>query len=1145
MMRLAQHFSSLSRACRTCAQAAASIGIAGGIAVVTGWLFHLPALITFLPGAVTMKPNTALCFVLAGIALVSLRETGATAPVSYALRQFGRLCAVLIAFVGAVTLCEDWFGWNIGIDQWVIRDGLTRAGAIPGRMAPASALAFVLLGLSQVLTGAPVRYRRSAQGLALLVLLIGAAGMLGYIYQTPALYRQPGHSAMAFHTAWLFIILSAGTILARPDEGLMSVVTSEHCGGLMSRRVLPFASMLPFVLRWLREWGQRAGWFDMDLGLVLSLMSNIVIITTLIWFTARMLNRFDANRRRAEDSLAQANDELEQRVAVRTAELSASQKKLWEVLNAAKSVSVIAADLNGHITLFNSGAERMLGYRAEEVIGKSGPELFLLESEINARGDKLARELCRPISGFDAVSEHARRGVLESREWTYLHKDGRALTVTLDVTATRGEAGEITGFLGIATDVTERKRAENELRHLQQFQAAILAHIGQGIHGIDADGNILFENPAAAQMLDCMADEMIGQPTPDTAHRQADGSFYRVNESVIHRTLRNGEVQRVSDEIFWRKDGSLLPVEYSVAPLRTDTGEISGAVVVFSDISERKQGEAVMIHAKEAAEAATRIKSQFLANMSHEIRTPMNGVIGMTTLLLDTALTAEQREYAETIRASADMQLTIINDILDFSKVESGKLVLEELDFDLHETVEATVELLASAAQMKRIELESYVDQDVAAHLRGDAGRLRQVLTNLLGNAIKFTGEGSVSLHVSVDGSEGDASSSTGAEAPHEARLRFEIKDTGIGIPTDVQGRLFEAFVQADGSTTRKYGGTGLGLAISRQIVEQMGGKIGVRCERGQGSTFWFTVRLPVQPRAEPPRVATHHWHRARVLVVDASKINKRFVCNQVRGWGMRNGCAEFGEEALLMLRNAAAGGDPYAVAIIDRQMADMDGLELARAIKADPAIAATRLVLLTPLGKPLSSDELALHQIAACRPKPVRQSALFGCITAVLEADASSQPHSASAAQAKALENPASTNGQVPLSGKRILVAEDNVVNQRVALGQLKKLGYRADAVANGLEALEALERIPYDVIVMDCQMPEMDGYEATAEIRRREIGKRRTWIIAMTANAMKGDRERCLAVGMDDYLSKPTTVAALSAALSRHPENELAAKT
>ena len=1092
-----------------------------------------------------MKPNTALCFVFTGIALLSLRENGGSAPVPSTLRQFGRLCAALIFLVGGTTLCEDWFGWKSGIDHWVIRDTLTRLEAIPGRMAPATALAFVLLGLAQFLMGVSGRYLRAAQGLALLTLLIGAAGLLGHVYQTPALYRQPGHAAVAIHTAWLFFILSAGTILARPDQGLMRVITSEHGGGVMSRRVLPFVVTLPFVLRWLCLWGQQAGWFDIDLGVGLSLISNVVISTALIWFGSRALNRFDAKRRRAESQLVEAHDELEQRVTVRTAELDAVQKRLRDVLNAAKSVSIIASDLNGHITLFNSGAERMLGYRAEEVIGKSGPELLLLKSEINARREELTQEFCWLSERPDVSAARARRGGLEGREWTYLHKDGRALTVTMDVTATRNEAGEITGFLGIATDVTERRRAENELRHLQQFQAAILAHIGQGIHGIDADGNIVFENPAAAQMLDCMADELIGQPTPDAAQLQADGSFYRVNEAVIHSTLRDGEVQRVSDEIFWRKDGSLFPVEYSVAPMRTSTGEITGAVVVFSDISERKQGEAVMVHAREAAEAATRIKSQFLANMSHEIRTPMNGVIGMTSLLLDTELSAEQREYAETIRASADLQLTIINDILDFSKVESGKLVFEELDFDLHEMVEATVELLAAAAQKKGIELESYVDQDVPARLRGDPGRLRQVLTNLLGNAIKFTGEGSVSLHVSVDGSEDEAPSPAGTDAPHHARLRFEIKDTGIGIPAEVQARLFQAFVQADGSTTRKYGGTGLGLAICRQIVEQMGGKIGVQCERGQGSTFWFTARLPVQLRVEPIRGATHRWQRARVLVVDTSKINKRFLCDQVRSWGMRNGCAESGAEALAMLRDAATGNDPYAVAIIDRQMADMDGLALARAIKADASISATRLVMLTPFGKPLSDADLALNQIAACRSKPVRQSALFGCIAAVLEADIASLPNPVSAVQATSRELAASANGQMPLSGKRILVAEDNIVNQRVALGQLKKLGYRADAVANGFEALEALERIPYDLVVMDCQMPEMDGYEATAEIRRREVGKRRTWIVAMTANAMKGDREKCLASGMDDYLSKPTTVVDLSAALARHSENVLAAAT
>ena len=1116
------------------------IALVGGVVVLIGWLLRLPTPMTIFPGAVAMKANTALCFILAGIALVSLQENGAVAPRRAALRNGGRLCASLVTLVGAVTLCEDWFGWKVGIDQWFIHDGFTRPEAFPGRMAPAAALAFVLLGASQILTGAPARHRWPAQGLALLASLIGVAALLGYVYQPPALDRLPNHTAVAVHTAWLFIILGAGTVFVRPDEGLMGVITSEHGGGAMSRRILPFAVTLPFVLRWLREWGQHAGWFDMGLGLVLSLLSNVVILTTLIWFAARALNRFDANRRSAESSLAQAHVELEQRVAVRTTALVAAIKRFGEVFDAAISVSIIASDVNGHVTLFNSGAQRMLGYRAAEVMGKFGPKIFHLESEVAARSQQLTRELGRPVSGLDVFVEHARRGGVESREWTYLHKDGHAVTVTLDVSATLGEAGEITGYLGIATDVTERKRAENELRRLQQFQAAILASIGQGVHGIDAQGNIVFENPAAARMLGCAAEEWIGPATSAATPPQADASFYRLNDYVVDSTLRDGEAQRAPDEIFWRRDGSLLPVEYSVAPMHADTGEISGAVVVFSDISERKRGEAVLIRTMEAAEAATRIKSQFLANMSHEIRTPMNGVIGMTDLLLDTELSAQQREYAETIRSSADLQLTIINDILDFSKVEAGKLVFEELDFDLHETVEATVELLAAAAQKKGVELQSYVNPDVPARLRGDPGRLRQVLTNLLGNAVKFTGEGSVSLHVSVD-----AHCSVSVDACPRTQLRFEVKDTGIGISKEAQARLFEAFVQADGSTTRRFGGTGLGLAISRQLVKGMGGDIGAEGEPGEGSTFWFTVNLPVQAPAAPPGDEPHRWQHARVFVADAGGLSRRFIGDQIKALGMRNDCADSGEEMLARLRTAAREKDPYLVAIINRRMPDIDGLELARTIKADPSIAATRLVMLTPIGKPLSSTEMAANQIAACRSKPVRQSALLGCITAALEIDAAPAPQPMQAMPANTLDNPVNTDRQIPRSDTRILVAEDNIVNQRVALGLLKKLGYRADVVSNGFEALEALERIPYDVILMDCQMPEMDGYDATAEIRRREAGERHTWIVAMTANALEGDREKCLAAGMDDYLSKPAKVDALSAILSRHFEIESAAAT
>jgi len=524
--------------------------------------------------------------------------------------------------------------------------------------------------------------------------------------------------------------------------------------------------------------------------------------------------------------------------------------------------------------------------------------------------------------------------------------------------------------------------------------------------------------------------------------------------------------------------------------------------------------------ARDAAQASERLKAEFLASMSHEIRTPLNAIVGLTGLLLDTALSEDQKDLAEGVRSSADALLGLINDILDFSKIEAGKLAFESLDFDLRAIVEGSVELLAEQAHRKAIELASLVYQDLPRGLRGDPGRLRQVLMNLLSNAVKFTDRGEVVLRATKE-----------RDLDSDVLVRFAVTDTGIGLNEEQQQRLFQPFSQADGSTTRKYGGTGLGLAISRRLVEMMGGEIGVESEPEKGSTFWFTARFERQSgalEAEPPSLAA--LRGLKVLVVDDNQTNRKIVTYQLRSWGMKSEVASSASEALDSLRRAARGGERFQLAILDAQMHGMDGLGLGRAIKGDPHIAATELVMLSSIGQRPADDVMKAAGLAAYLTKPVRQSALFDCLARVVTARRNGAP--------SAVETASTTSRApetLPRRAARVLLAEDNSVNQKVAIRQLKKLGYSADAVANGLEVLDALSRIPYDVVLMDCQMPEMDGYEATVEIRRREGGAKHTIVIAMTAHALAGEREKCLAAGMDDYLSKPVKTEELEKVLDR----------
>jgi two-component system, sensor histidine kinase and response regulator len=664
-------------------------------------------------------------------------------------------------------------------------------------------------------------------------------------------------------------------------------------------------------------------------------------------------------------------------------------------------------------------------------------------------------------------------------------------------------AGQRT-IVGIVRDITERKQFERERE--RYFDLSIdpmcVAHL---------DGRLIRVNGAMASALGMTAEQLLTTPFIELVHPDDKD---RIIDQL--RQLEAGE-HVVGSEVRARcSDGTYKDMVWDAVP----AGEGGLIYAMGRDVTQQKAAQAALALAKDKATEASRLKSQFLANMSHEIRTPMNGVIGMTELLLSTILSQEQAEYASAIRESGVALLAIINGILDFSKLEAGKLELEVTEFSPMAIAEGVIDLLSSQARQKALSLQSFVAPDVPRSVRGDAGRVRQVLMNLIGNAIKFTEAGRVTLRVTRE-----AMTSSGVS------LKFAVSDTGIGIPASAKARLFEPFVQADSSFSRRAGGTGLGLSICKRLVELMQGDIGFESEEGKGTTFTFVVTFASASMgsADPPRT---ELRGRRLLVVDDDSIAREIIGAYVGLWGMRSDGVADGDQALNLLREAATAGDPYDVAVIDFRVPQMNGLALARSIRSDPALAATTLILATAFDAKLQRDEATRAGFAAYLTKPFKQAQLFMSIASAIRHGSWGAPDfNASATILEKLE-PRPT----AIRPGKVLVVEDNAINQKLATAQLRRLGLDADVAKSGQEAVDAIKTTQYALVFMDCQMPGIDGFEATRLVRASEASSgRHVPIIAITANALEGDREVCIAAGMDDYLSKPVQLEALRTLIVR----------
>ncbi len=1151
-----------------------------GLCVILGWHTGNRMLMQVRPTLVAMVYNAALGFLMCGLTLLlgALR-----------FRRAMMATGVVVLSLGILTFIEYVAGVSFGIDQLGMRYYLDDELPFPGRMALSTALCFTLAGAAFLLLGTAhpramkkaMTYRFAFAGmLGAIVFAMGTVALTGYVMNVPTAYGWTGFSRMPAHGACGFLFIGTGLVaaawergrnvgglgprwlpeliglaaltvtfslylaLSAQEQNYVTRTIDNHAAGMEHAMEVEIKERTLALERMAERWRQRAAAFKEWQADARRYVSDFEGYKAIEWVDAthhiRWVepltgNEASLNRNLAADPAQRASLEAarEQRTArvSRTIDFARGQRGLLiyvalyrkEQFDGFMVGAVRIEPLLNAIVPDNIKSDYLVS------IFDGNSEIYRNDAETNAPNEN--NPWSERIIDLPGVSWRAR---IEPRPYMLSRLHSRVPEATLLVglllsvllawaihlvgQSRRRTREAVRTNHKLEREIAQRERTEEHLQGSEERYRELVDRSLGLICTHDTEGRLLSVNPAAARALGYKPEELTERSLSDIIAPETEPQLRASLRQVREQGTASGLMRVI------RKDGTECVWVFNNLFCQ-EAGRAPYVLGHAQDVTKLKQMERELAKARDAALESARLKSEFLANMSHEIRTPMNGVVGMANLLLDTNLTPEQRDFVETIQSSSESLMIIINDILDFSKIEAGKLQFETVDFDLRHSLESVIELFAEMAHKKRIELASLVNSNVIASLRGDPGRLRQILTNLIGNAVKFTERGEVFARVTQE-----------SDAEDVVTLRFSVTDTGIGISPEAQARLFHAFIQADGSITRKYGGTGLGLTITKQLVELMGGKIGLESEEGKGSTFWFTARLEKQPAsARVETVPRASLEGLRILLIDDNQTNRRIMVHQTESWGMSAQEAESGARALEMLRDASERGQAFDVVVLDLMMPQMDGFTLARAIKNDKTIAPTRLVLMPSFGQRGHGRKAQEAGIGAYLIKPVRQSEFFDCLATVMAepqitSDAASEaPATSKLVTRHTLEEAARG------AGVRLLIAEDNLVNQKVILSQIERLGYQADVVANGTDALDALARASYALVLMDCQMPVMDGLNATAEIRRREGYDRHTPIIAVTANAMQGERERCLDAGMDDYLAKPVKKQELADALAR----------